>query len=100
MRLLVAIWASLSVLTILTVSVTHWDFGGQANLVVAMVIATMKASLVVVFFMHLRWDRRFHALVFLSSLLFVILFIGLALTDRTEYQPNIDEYEAAKAMTP
>ena len=95
--LLFKVWGALMVFTFLTVGVSYLDFGGQTNLVVAMLIATAKASLVVVFFMHLRWDRRFHALTFLSGLLFVILFIGLVLTDRAEYQPMVRAYQDAQA---
>jgi len=95
--LLFKVWGALMVFTVLTVAASYIDFGGQTNLVVAMLIATCKASLVVVFFMHLRWDRRFHALTFLSGFLFVILFIGIVLTDRSEYQPMIKAYQDAQA---
>jgi cytochrome c oxidase subunit 4 len=95
--LLFKVWGALMVFTFLTVGASYIDFGGQTNLVVAMLIATVKASLVVVFFMHLRWDRRFHALTFLSGFLFVILFIGLALTDRAEYRPMVKAYQDAQA---
>jgi cytochrome c oxidase subunit IV len=98
LKLLFAVWGALMCLTILTTEAARVDFGGQGNLIVAMIIATTKASLVIVFFMHLRWDRRFHAMVFLSGLLFVILFIGLALTDRSEYQPFIRAYEQSQNL--
>ncbi|MEZ4221236.1 MAG: cytochrome C oxidase subunit IV family protein [Polyangiaceae bacterium] len=93
-KLLVGVLAVLMVLTIATVAVTSIDLGSQYNLVVAMVIATIKAGLVVTFFMHLLWDKKFHLLVFLSSVLFLILFLGLAITDRKEYQSNITNKEA------
>jgi cytochrome c oxidase subunit IV len=93
LRLLVTILAILLVLTVITVAVTQIDLGGQWNLMVAIVIATIKASLVVAYFMHLRWDRAFNVLVFLSSVAFLILFLSLALTDRREYQPTIDLLE-------
>ena len=51
--MLIAVLAALMGLTILTVSVTNFDLGSQGNLIVAMVIATIKATLVVTFFMHL-----------------------------------------------
>jgi cytochrome c oxidase subunit IV len=98
-RLLVGVLAALLVLTVITVLVTKVDLGGQWNLVVAMVIATIKAGLVVAYFMHLRWDKLFHTLVFLSSVLFLILFLALALTDRQEYQPNIDLLEQQQAQS-
>lgn len=97
-KLLFAVWGALMCLTILTTEAARIDFGGQGNLVVAMIIATTKASLVLVFFMHLRWDRRFHAMAFLTGLLFVILFIGLALTDRSEYEPFVRAYEQTQNL--
>ncbi len=92
-QLLAVILTILLVLTVITVAVTKVDLGGQWNLVVAMVIATIKASLVVSYFMHLRWDRTFNLLVFLSGVLFLILFLSLTLTDRKEYQPTIELLE-------
>lgn len=97
-QLLGGVLAALLVLTIVTVAVTKIDLGGEWNLVVAMVIATVKAGLVVTFFMHLLWDKKFNLLVFMSGVLFVILFIAIALTDRKEYQPLIDQREAAQAQ--
>jgi cytochrome c oxidase subunit 4 len=72
------------------------DLGGEGNLVVAMVIATIKAALVVTYFMLLRWDRRMHLLAFLSSVLFLILFLSLAITDRREYMPDVLRLEEAQ----
>lgn len=90
-RLLLTIWGALMGLTIITVAVTMVDLGSQLNLVIAMVIATIKAGLVVTYFMHLRWDRPFHTLVFLGSLLFVSLFISMTLLDKAEYEHDIEE---------
>jgi cytochrome c oxidase subunit 4 len=92
--LLVGILAALMVLTILTVSVTSVDLGAQGNLVVAMVIATIKAALVVAFFMHLVWDKKLHLILFLTSVLFLILFLSLSVNDRGEYQPDLDHYQS------
>jgi cytochrome c oxidase subunit 4 len=100
LKLLVAVLVTLLVLTVITVAVTKVDLGGQWNLVVAMVIATVKAGLVVTYFMHLRWDKAFNVLVFLSSVLFLILFLSLALTDRKEYQRTIDLLEQTQQPTP
>ncbi len=97
--LLFGILGALLVLTVVTVAVTKIDLGGQGNLIVAMVIATIKAGLVVTYFMHLRWDRAFNVMVFLSSVLFMILFISLALTDRKEYQNAIDTLEQTQSVT-
>jgi cytochrome c oxidase subunit 4 len=92
-KLLVGILAVLLVLTILTVAVTSIDLGASGNLIVAMVIATIKAALVVSFFMHLVWDKKLHLILFLISVLFLILFLAMSVTDRGEYQPDIDYYQ-------
>jgi cytochrome c oxidase subunit 4 len=96
--LLVGILAVLLVLTILTVSVTSFDLGAQGNLIVAMVIATVKAGLVVTFFMHLFWDKKFHLILFLTSVLFLILFLSMAVTDRGEYDKDVEAFRAAQAQ--
>ena len=56
-RASLAIFASLLVLTALTVAVSRKDFGGSTNVVIALGIATLKATLVAVIFMHLKWER-------------------------------------------
>ena len=94
--MLVAVLGALMGLTVLTVSVTSFDLGSQGNLVVAMVIATIKAGLVVTFFMHLLWDKKFNLVLFLTSVLFLILFLSMTTTDRGEYQHLVDEYRASQ----
>jgi len=94
--LLVGILAVLLVLTIATVAVTSVDLGSQGNLIVAMVIATIKAGLVVTFFMHLLWDKKFNLVLFLTSVLFLILFLSMTTADRGEYQHLVDEYRASQ----
>ena len=78
--LLAAVFGALLVLTGLTVAVAQVDLGNM-NLYLALAIAALKASLVVLFFMHLFWDRPFNSMIFIGCLLFVSLFIGIALTD-------------------
>ena len=95
--LLVGVLAALMFLTIVTVAVTRVDLGSQGNLIVAMVIATIKAGLVVTFFMHLLWDKKFHLILFLTSVLFLILFMSLSINDRSEYEQDIETYRAAQA---
>ena len=98
--MLVAVLAALMGLTVLTVSVTSFDLGSEGNLVVGMIIATIKAALVCTFFMHLLWDKKFHAILFLTAVLFVILFLSMSITDRGEYQHNIDLYQNANSAAP
>lgn len=98
MKLLLGVWGALMVLTVVTVAVTMIDFGSQTNLIIAMAIATIKAGLVVTYFMHLRWDRPFHTLIFLGSLLFVSLFISMTLLDKSEYEGSIEEMYLKKGQ--
>ena len=79
--LLAAVFTGLLLLTGLTVAVAQVDLG-NLNLYLALGIAAAKASLVVLFFMHLFWDRPFNSMVFIGCLLFVSLFIGITLTDQ------------------
>jgi cytochrome c oxidase subunit 4 len=88
LRLLVGVLAALLVLTVITVAVT-WVNLGAFNLVIALVIAVIKASLVLLYFMHLRWDRPFNAVVIIASLALVVLFIILTLMDSAHYQPDV-----------
>jgi cytochrome c oxidase subunit 4 len=85
-KTLVATGGTLLVLTLVTVLATKIDFGANINLAIAMVIAVTKATLVVLFFMHLRYDRLFHSVVFCSALLAASLFVGFTLMDTGQYQ--------------
>ena len=88
MRLLVTVMILLMIGTWLTVSVTHYDFG-FLNIWIGLGIATAKAILVGLYFMHLRWDKPFNAFVFVSAFAFLFLFIGFALMDTAHYQEVI-----------
>jgi len=87
-KTLVATGGTLLVLTLVTVMATKIDFGANINLAIAMVIAVTKATLVVLFFMHLRYDRLFHTVVFVSALCAGSLFVGFTLMDSSQYQPT------------
>ena len=90
--LLLGTWGALMVLTVLTVSASQLELGAF-DLPVAMGIATVKATLVMMIFMHLGFDKSFHSLLIFSSFLFVFLFISFVLIDRGQYQGTIDEKE-------
>src|SRR5690349_6829239 len=85
-KTLVGTGGTLLVLTLVTVLATKIDFGANINLAIAMVIAVTKATLVILFFMHLRYDRLFHSVVFVSALLAASLFVGFTLMDTSQYQ--------------
>jgi cytochrome c oxidase subunit 4 len=84
---LLGIWAILVLLTAATVAVTYVDLG-TLNLWIAMIIATAKASLVALYFMHLRYDHPLYGVILITALLFMTLFIGLVLVDVAALPPS------------
>ncbi len=71
------VWALLLVFTATTVITGRMDLG-SANLPIALLIATVKATLVVLFFMHMLEAPGANRLVFVVSLLFsIVLLIGV-----------------------
>jgi len=85
----------LTVVTVITGSTYLWGM----DLAIAMVIATIKATLVATIFMHLRWDKSFHAFAFIGSVLFVGVFLAYTLTDTGQYQNDIRKYSADRAAS-
>jgi len=80
---------ALLVLTAITVTAAGINFGPY-NTVIALIIASLKASLVALFFMHLRHDRL-SAVIFVSGLLFLAVFLIFTLFDintRTPLYPD------------
>jgi hypothetical protein len=45
------------------------------------------------YFMHLVWDSKFNVIAFLSSFLFVLLFLSMTILDRGEYQSVVTQFE-------
>ncbi len=84
-KVLLIVWAALVVLTVATVGVTYVDMG-RFNLVVALGVAAVKASLVGLYFMHLRYDSPFNGFVLVVALAFVALFIMGTIGDTGAYQ--------------
>ncbi|MCB9539476.1 MAG: cytochrome C oxidase subunit IV family protein [Myxococcales bacterium] len=74
------VFGALLVLTAVTVWIAQFHFGA-ANTLVAMAVATVKASLVALFFMHLLHDERLNSLAFVFGLIFVALFFIFTLAD-------------------
>lgn len=87
---LAGIFLLLMFLTFVTVGVTSFDFGYRMNLIVAMAIALVKALLVGLYFMHLRWDAPLNGFILVASLLFVTLFISFSLMDTGAYAPTLE----------
>jgi len=79
-RTYIVVWGALIVLTVVTVSVSYVSLG-LMNVVVALLIASVKASLVALFFMHLRYESRLVWGFALTPIFFLVLIIAGTLSD-------------------
>lgn len=91
-RVLLGVFAALMVLTVITVAVSYFDLG-PLNLMVALGVATIKATLVALWFMHLRYDSGLNAFIFLVGVVFLGLFLIITMMDAVQYQPNVEAWE-------
>src|SRR5512142_1617853 len=77
-------------LTIITVAAASFNFG-SANVVIALAIASIKAMLVALFFMHLVWDKPVNAIIAIAGFLFLGIFLMFDFIDvstRDNLQPR------------
>ena len=79
----VAVWLALLVLTGVTAGVAFIDLG-PFNTIVALVIATFKAVLVALIFMHVRYaSDSLTKVVLIAAVFFLMILLGLSLADYT-----------------
>ena len=81
LRIYVTIFLALLVGTALTVWAGFRDFPGQLNVIIALTIAVIKATLVVLYFMHVRYSSRLIWVVFTSALFWLGILFALTLSD-------------------
>lgn len=79
-KMYVAIFLALMAGTAITVAVAYLDLG-FFNTAVALGVAVTKATLVVLYFMHVRWASRLTWVVILGSLFWLILLFAIGMTD-------------------
>jgi cytochrome c oxidase subunit IV len=79
-RFYVLIWFILICLTVLTAGVAKIDLGA-ANAPIAMVIAGTKATLVALFFMHMRWNDNPTRVAGVAALFWLAIMFFLTLAD-------------------
>lgn len=94
--LYIKVFAALIFFTLLTVAVAEVHLG-EWNFFVAVVIATMKAALVALFFMHLKEDARFNGILFVGSLVFMGVFFVYTMND-TNHRGEWDEAYGTKVL--
>ena len=75
-----AVFGALLVLTVVTVAVAFFDLG-NLNVAVALTVAVVKATLVVLFFMHVRYASTITKLVVVASLVWLGFLFFITLSD-------------------
>jgi cytochrome c oxidase subunit 4 len=80
-RIYVAVFLTLMLGTALTVWAGLHDFPRQLNVIIALTIAVIKATLVVLYFMHVRYSSRLIWVVFTSALFWLVILFALTLSD-------------------
>ena len=75
-----AVFATLLVFTAITVAVAFVDLGVMSN-VVALGIATVKATLVLLFFMHVRGSSALTKVAIASGIVFFAILVAFTLSD-------------------
>ena len=95
------VFAILMVLLFLTVFVAYMHIDPTLGIIVAMLIATIKAVLVVLYFMHVKINSKLTQLCVATGFIFLIILIGITLTDyktrswdRVGYQNEVDAYSS------
>lgn len=80
-RVYVTIFAALLIGTGLTAWVAFFNFPGPLNAVVALTIAVVKATLVILYFMHVRYSPRLIALIIGAALFWMAILFALTISD-------------------
>lgn len=74
------IWAALMIGTLITVLASEVELHAW-NIVIALLIATIKGTLVVLFFMHLRYSPKLTMVVVIASVFWLGIMFALTMTD-------------------
>ena len=80
-KVYLTIFLALMVGTFLTVVAAFYDFPWRLNTVIALTIATIKATLVVLYFMHVRYSSRLVWVIVTSALFWLAIMFALTLSD-------------------
>ncbi len=96
-KIYAVIFGSLMLGTYITYKAAYVDLG-KFNIVIALAIATIKATLVVLYFMHARYSSKRTQLVIVCSVFWLAIMLALTLTDYDtrshETQPGVSRLAA------
>lgn len=80
-KVYITIFLALMVGTSVTVVAAFQDFPGPLNVIIALTIAVVKATLVVLYFMHVRYSTRLIWVILASALFWMVILFALTLSD-------------------
>ena len=80
-RVYITIFLALLVGTALTVAAAFFDFPWRLNTIVALTIAVVKATLVVLYFMHVRYSARLIWVIIASALFWMAILFAFTFSD-------------------
>ena len=80
-KIYLAVFGALAVLTIATVAVSYLHLPRPGAIAVALLIAAFKVSLIALFFMHLKFEKKLIHTIFYAALFFVMILLFLVLPD-------------------
>jgi cytochrome c oxidase subunit 4 len=80
LQVFVVVWLALVTLTIVTVGASYLDLK-QMTMFTALAIASIKCSLVILYFMHMRWDQPILAWFLIACLGTYAIFVALTFAD-------------------
>jgi cytochrome c oxidase subunit 4 len=84
LKLYIGIWITLLICTLLTALVAEVNLPGPLNAIVALTIATFKATLVVLFFMHVKYaHEKMTKVAIVSALFWLVILLALSMADYT-----------------
>ena len=79
-NLFIRVWVGLLILTGITVAGSVY-FPGKIGILVAMIVTPIKATLILMYFMHLKYEKKVFTIMFLVAVGILAVFIGLTFFD-------------------
>ena len=83
LKVYIIVFFTLLLMTAITIITAQYDFG-SFNIILALLIASFKSSLVLLFFMHLYYDNKINLAFIIGSVLFLAIFIGITMIDTNQ----------------
>mgnify|MGYP001377743588 CR=1 FL=1 len=98
LKVYIIVFFTLLLMTAITIITAQYDFG-SFNIILALLIASFKSSLVLLFFMHLYYDNKVNLAFLIGSVLFLATFIGLTITSNESCTLNLLATSLADTVT-